>query len=479
MGGALECTQAAFGLTISAFLPFLQCGCTADRVRSLRCGYSPVANNTLAAQPLSRPIVVLGHQAQSLASYKNETEGSMRRHGLKVRIIGAGTGGLCLAQGLKKDHVEVEVYERDRSPSDRLQGYRLSISETGRRALKACLPEALLEKLIENSAKPSETVSFLDHSLNRLLVIERLHSDRKDETSELPISRIALRHLLIEGLDGIILYGKKFVAFEDAAQDAVTARFEDGSSTTGDVLIGADGAGSRLRAQLLPHARRIETGVVAVSGKVSLNDDVRRATPQAILRGPTLILGPRGCFMFSSTVDYEAAAGSGRHYDRERYVMWGFSAHDDTLYLTGDVDAISGQDAIAAVVALMDNWHPALRRLDYRRVHGYRFSGKDIGTDPAVADAEGNAARRRTPQYDAISRNRRQYRFAGCRSASPGSCHGGSRGGRPDPSTRRLRTGHDQVRIHGCANFTQGHGALSRKRNRGKNRHESRFPSGR
>jgi hypothetical protein len=96
------------------------------------------------------------------------------------------------------------VYERDRSPSDRLQGYRLSISETGRRALKACLPEALLEKLIENSAKPSETASFLDHSLNRLHVIELSHSDRKDETSELPISRIALRHILIEGLDGII-----------------------------------------------------------------------------------------------------------------------------------------------------------------------------------------------------------------------------------------------------------------------------------
>ena len=67
--------------------------------------------------------------------------------------------------------------------------------------------------------------------------------------------------------------------------------------------------------------------------------------------------------MFSSTVDYEAAAGSGRHYDRERYVMWGFSAHDDTLHLSVNVDAISGQDAIAAIIALMDNWHPALRRL--------------------------------------------------------------------------------------------------------------------
>ena len=65
------------------------------------------------------------------------------RKGLRVRIIGAGTGGLCLAQGLKRDGVEVEVFDRDHAPTDRLQGYRLSISATGRRALEACLPGAL------------------------------------------------------------------------------------------------------------------------------------------------------------------------------------------------------------------------------------------------------------------------------------------------------------------------------------------------
>jgi 2-polyprenyl-6-methoxyphenol hydroxylase-like FAD-dependent oxidoreductase len=231
----------------------------------------------------------------------------MRGTGLKVCIIGAGTGGLCLAQGLKQDRVEVEVYERDHSPSDRLQGYRLSISATGRRALQACLPEALFEKLIANCAKPSESVAFLDHHLNRLLVIDLPHGDRKDADSELPVSRRALRQILVEGLDGLIRYGKKFVSFEDAPRGAVMVRFEDGSSTTGDVLIGADGAGSHLRAQLLPQARRDKTGIVAVSGKLGLSDAVRGATPELILRGPTLILGPRGCFMFASTVDYQDA----------------------------------------------------------------------------------------------------------------------------------------------------------------------------
>jgi 2-polyprenyl-6-methoxyphenol hydroxylase-like FAD-dependent oxidoreductase len=289
---------------------------------------------------------------------------TMRGKGLRVRIIGAGTGGLCLAQGLKQDHIEVQVFERDHAPTDRLQGYRLSISAIGRRALEACLPEGLFEKLLANCAKPSESVTFLDHHLNRLLVIDLPPGDREDADSELPVSRIALRRILSEGLSDVIHYGKKCVAFEDERQGAVTARFEDGSFTIGDVLIGADGAASRLRAQLLPHARRVDTGIVAVSGKLSLDADVRRSTPEPILRGPTLVLGPKGCFMFASGVDYEDdTTGFGQYYDREKYVMWGFSAHNETLDLTANPAALSGRDAAVAVMALMNDWHPTLRRL--------------------------------------------------------------------------------------------------------------------
>ena len=61
---------------------------------------------------------------------------------LQVIIIGAGTGGLCLAQGLFAAGLNVRVFERDRTAIDRLQGYRLTISATGNRALQACLPKA-------------------------------------------------------------------------------------------------------------------------------------------------------------------------------------------------------------------------------------------------------------------------------------------------------------------------------------------------
>jgi len=130
------------------------------------------------------------------------------------------------------------------------------------------------------------------------------------------------------------------------------------------VLIGADGAGSHLRAQLLPQARRVETGVVAVSAKLGLSNDVRQATPPPILRGPTLIFGPRGCFIFASTVDYEDKPPGGRqHYDHEKYVMWGFSAHNEVLDFPAKPASVGGQDAKAAVLAQMRDWHPVLRWL--------------------------------------------------------------------------------------------------------------------
>ena len=47
----------------------------------------------------------------------------------------------------------------------------------------------------------------------------------------------------------------------------------------------------------------------------------------------------------------------------KKYVMWGFSAHDTTLNLPSDLDAFSGQNAVAAVMRLMNDWHPSLRRL--------------------------------------------------------------------------------------------------------------------
>ena len=287
----------------------------------------------------------------------------MARH-LKVLIIGAGTGGLCLAQGLKKDGIAANVFERDHTPTDRLQGYRLSLSATGNRALKACLPDTIFDSLVKCSAQPSQRVSFQDHRLNRLLAVDLPHNGQDPLETEHPVSRTALRRVLLEGLDDIVHFGKRFTGYDAVPAKCVTARFEDGSVAIGDILVGADGAGSQVRAELLPQAKRVQTGILAVSGKLGLSDRVRVMTPAPILRGPALFLGPRGCFMFCSAVQYApgrpADPSSG---DAEEYVMWGFSARLERFGFSAPPETSTAFELKARVLGLMEDWHPALRRL--------------------------------------------------------------------------------------------------------------------
>ena len=281
---------------------------------------------------------------------------------LKVIIIGAGTGGLCLAQGLKASGIAVEVFERDRTPTDRLQGYRLSINAQGSEALKSCLPEKLFEQFVQGAAKPSESVTFLDHRLGPLLGLDLRRSAKLPAEREWPVSRTTLRRVLLEGLDSTIHFGKTCVGFTNPANEQIAARFEDGSVARGDVLVAADGASSRLRAQLLPHAKRIDTGIIAVSGKFTLDDAARARVPAPILRGPTLVLGPQGCFMFANAVLYEPRGGGTAEHEKD-YVMWGFSAHREDFGFSAPPEAVNGVEARARVLELMDEWNPALREL--------------------------------------------------------------------------------------------------------------------
>jgi 2-polyprenyl-6-methoxyphenol hydroxylase-like FAD-dependent oxidoreductase len=288
--------------------------------------------------------------------------GKMARKPLEVIIIGAGTGGLCLAQGLQADNIGVTVFERDRSPTDRLQGYRLSINEDGNRAVRACLPAALHARLIQYTTRPSRAVSFLDHRLHRLLKIDLPGGSGDADAIERPISRIALREVLLRGLGDIVRFDKRFTHFEGDGIDRVTAFFDDGTSATGDLLVGADGANSRVRTQSLPGAQRVETGLVIVSGKIGMSEAVRAATPEALFLGPTLIIGPRGCFLFANAVEYDDAPAVALP-DREEYVMWGSSARRETYRLQAFPDEADNETLRRAVTSCMPDWHPDLVRM--------------------------------------------------------------------------------------------------------------------
>ena len=218
----------------------------------------------------------------------------MSQHSFHVMIIGGGLGGLCLAQGLKKAGISVAVYERDRTRNERLQGYRIHIEAMGNRALHDCLPSHLFEAYLKATGSAGSGLLMCDEQLNHLMAfpVDVAKQDDPLESSR-SVSRITLRQVLLAELDEIVQFDKCYSHYQENPDGSVTAFFEDGTSATGDLLVAADGGNSRVRQQFLPQASRVETGTVAIMGKVPLTPmSTRCSSPTSSTEQP-LCLAPK------------------------------------------------------------------------------------------------------------------------------------------------------------------------------------------
>src|ERR1041384_4344651 len=94
--------------------------------------------------------------------------------GMRIAVVGGGIGGLGLADGgrelggahgLRKAGVDVAVYERELSRTDRLQGYRVHINPHGAAALRECLPAANWERFEQSAGTSGNGFGFLTEQL--------------------------------------------------------------------------------------------------------------------------------------------------------------------------------------------------------------------------------------------------------------------------------------------------------------------------
>lgn len=267
---------------------------------------------------------------------------------MRVIVIGAGLGGLCLAQGLQQAGIEVDVYERDPGITARFQGYRIGLSGQGLAALHGCLPRRwhpLLDAVLGDLAGERR---FLDPQLTTIGQWPPLRATAVD--------RHVLRHLLLAGLDGHVHTGKELTGYQVLSDGRVRAAFGDGTAVTGDLLVGADGVGSAVRGALVPELTPIDTGVRVVIGRTPLTDRFARLVPGfgTGIQGPdvTLMLG----LMKFRTPPREAAARFAPEVwlpDIGDYLRWAVILPPDS----------PGGGAVDTVLDLMDGWHPDLRAL--------------------------------------------------------------------------------------------------------------------
>jgi 2-polyprenyl-6-methoxyphenol hydroxylase-like FAD-dependent oxidoreductase len=286
--------------------------------------------------------------------------------------------------------VDVQVYERNSQAADWLQGYRIHINQFGCRALRRCLPGPLWDAFAATAGDPGAGMSFQTHRLRELLFVdeELMTGGTGDHRA---VSRIVLRKLLLAGLGSNVHFGQTFDRYEQGADGTVTAHFASGASATGDLLIGADGANSRVRTQLLPHARRVATGAVGVAGRLALTDETRSWLPSRIQNGLNIVLPPAGSFLFSAVFDGRTrtadAFGGGLDLTAsgldggslldnvQDYVLWAFAAKRAS-YPSG-VDTLDGSGLQKVVAERIRGWHPDLRRMivdsDPEGVHAIEF----------------------------------------------------------------------------------------------------------
>lgn len=223
----------------------------------------------------------------------------MSSNHLRVLVAGGGIGGLCLAQALHRAGVDVTVFERAESPDAFREGYRIHIDPDGSRALHSCLPEARFALFEAACGRAPRSFAFLTEQLDELMLVDVSKVDPADPVGRhRSINRFTLRQILLDGLDGHVEFGKELHRYECAADGTVTAFFADGTRETGDVLVGAEGSGSRVRAQLLPQADRLDTGVVSIGGRLALDASVRAALPRQLTDGVAMVLASGGANMF-------------------------------------------------------------------------------------------------------------------------------------------------------------------------------------
>ncbi|KAF2706175.1 FAD/NAD(P)-binding domain-containing protein [Pleomassaria siparia CBS 279.74] len=171
---------------------------------------------------------------------------------MKVLIIGAGPAGCALAHGLNKANIPFTIFERSiDSSSDRHWAFTLGWA---RPYLLSLLPSSLGARLNTSQTDPSVDCAAINE--DRIILY---NGQTREEAFTFPIPQAReinirkLRGLCAEGLD--VRYGKRFVRYEllgEGRRDGgVKVFFEDGTTEEGDVVVGVDGAGSKMRQCLL------------------------------------------------------------------------------------------------------------------------------------------------------------------------------------------------------------------------------------
>ena len=202
-----------------------------------------------------------------------------------VTIVGAGLGGLVLARVLHVHGFPVTLYEAEPSPTARAQGGMLDIHDyNGQPAIEAAGLTAEFRRLILEGREATR-------ALNRDGTV--LFDQPDDGTGSRPeVQRAELRQMLLDALPvDAVRWDHKVTGVRALGGGRHELGFADGRTATADLLVGADGAWSRLR-PLLTDAVPEYVGVSFVETFLFDGDTRHPAAAEAVGGGSLFALDP-------------------------------------------------------------------------------------------------------------------------------------------------------------------------------------------
>ena len=189
------------------------------------------------------------------------SSGDLRASGL-VAIVGAGPAGLTLGRLLRMRGFSVRIFEHDASSTARMQGGSLDLrTDFGQRAIaeaglteafeRASRSEAEAFKLIDSQGKPQPEAGADTH-----------------ENAGPEIDRGDLRQLLLGSLPArTVAWGHTVSDVVPEADGRWRLEFADQAAVTADMVVGADGIGSRVRNRLTSVQPRY-TGITMLAANI-------------------------------------------------------------------------------------------------------------------------------------------------------------------------------------------------------------------
>lgn len=198
-----------------------------------------------------------------------------------IAVVGGGLGGLTLARVLHVHGIEAVLYERDASHGVRGQGGMLDIhDDSGQEALRTAELHDEFRALIHPGG---EATRVLDKHAKA-----HWEEDGDEGAHGRPeVDRGRLRDLLLGSLpEGTVRWGAKATGARRLADGRHEVSLSDGTVFTADVLVGADGAWSRVR-PLVSAALPAYTGVTFVEADL-LDADARHPRSAAVVGGGML-----------------------------------------------------------------------------------------------------------------------------------------------------------------------------------------------